>query len=96
MVGQQGGQLPDLLGGEEVQPHDLQAAPHPQLVDRLPVRLVGRDDLPLERLRRPLPNSLRWPALDQRHVASCFGTGEIVKPVNGKAVGDPHDSPGYP
>src|SRR6266705_2296595 len=63
MFGQRRGQVFDLVAGEELQPHDLQPAVHPQLVDPLPVRAVGRDDLPFELFAGSLPNPLRWAAL---------------------------------
>src|SRR4051794_32719457 len=44
----------------------LRAAVHPQLVDRLPLTSVGRDDLPPERFRRPLPATLSPAFLGQR------------------------------
>src|SRR5262249_592969 len=61
---QQRGQVLDLLTGKELQSHDLQAAVHPQLIEPLSVRVVGRDDFPFELFGNSLPNPFRRSALN--------------------------------
>jgi hypothetical protein len=55
--GQQRGQVLDLLTKKELQSHAHQAAAHPQLIEPLPLRAVGRDGFPFELFGGSLPNT---------------------------------------
>src|SRR5260370_22324 len=58
------GQVVDLLTGEKVQPHDLQAAIHPHFIDRVPLRALLGKHFPFDGVGGPFPDPFRRSALN--------------------------------
>lgn len=67
LSGQQGCQLRDFIPGEKLQPHDFQAAIHPQFMDCMSFRVFPEKNFPYDGIGQSFPNPFRRPALNKGH-----------------------------